>query len=102
MNFWGRAAIVFLLLALTRVELPARLWTTVTGQTFEAEFMRVEGANGIFQVREKEYPYPLNRLSVADRLFIGKTVNQQSAATAAPCASRTSDCRMGRTRSLPT
>lgn len=79
-----RVALVFLLLMVTRVELPARLWTTVTGQTFEAEFIRVEGTNGIFQVKEKEYPYPLNRLSVADRLLIGKTVNQPSAATASP------------------
>jgi len=86
MHFRARATIVLLLLLLTRVELPARPWTTVTGQTFEAEFIRVEGANGIFQVKEKEYPYPLNRLSVADRLFIGKTVNQQSAPTAPPPA----------------
>jgi hypothetical protein len=35
-------------------------------------------------VKEKEYPYPLNRLSVADRLLIGKTVNQHSRATATP------------------
>ena len=59
MHFLARATIVLLLLLLTRVELPARPWTTVTGQTFEAEFIRVEGANGIFQVKEKEYPLSL-------------------------------------------
>jgi hypothetical protein len=54
----------------------ARTWTTVTGQHFDAEFVRQEGANGIFNVKGKDYPYPLNQLSVADRLFIGRAVNQ--------------------------
>lgn len=76
-------AMTALLLTLPN-ELSARVWTTVTGQTFEAEFVRVEGANGIFIVKEKEYPYPLNRLSVADRLLIGKTLNQQSSPVATP------------------
>ena len=74
--------LAFFFLALTCAEAPARLWKTVTDQSFEAEFVRVEGANGIFLVREKEYPYPLNHLSAADRLFIGKTVNQAGAAAA--------------------
>ncbi len=76
-------AMMALLLALPN-ELSARVWTTVTGQSFEAEFVRVEGANGIFIVKGKEYPYPLNRLSVADRLLIGKTLNQQSSSIATP------------------
>ncbi len=81
-----RLLFILLLLTLTCVEAPARLWKTVTGQTFEAEFIRRDGGNGIFSVKEKEYPYPLNRLSVADRLFIGRTVNQQTpqAASATP------------------
>ena len=57
-----------------------RVWDTVTGQHFEAEFVRVEGGNGIFLVREKEYPYPLNRLSTADRLYIGRQPKQEAAA----------------------
>ncbi len=47
--------------------------------------MRVEGTNGIFQVKEKEYPYPLKRLSAPDRLFIGRILNHpEEAATPAP------------------
>ncbi len=56
----------------------ARQWVTITGQTFEAEFVRVEGENGIFRVKDREDPYPLARLSVADRLLIGRTVHAQS------------------------
>ena len=33
----------------------ARTWMTVTGQHFEPEFVRVEGANGIFIVKGKDY-----------------------------------------------
>ncbi len=45
----------------------ARQWMTITGQTFEAEFVRVEGENGIFRVKDREDPYPLARLSVTER-----------------------------------
>ncbi len=66
----------------------------MTGEHFEAEFVRVEGANGIFLAKEKKYPYPLNRLTAADRLLIGKSVNQQASApppssAAEPSASAT-------------
>lgn len=64
----------------------ARTWTTVTGQHFAAEFVRVEGANGIFSVKGKDYPYPLNQLSIPDRLFVGRSVNQQSKAGSPPPA----------------
>ena len=64
----------------------ARRWTTVTGQTFEAEFVRVDGDNAIFRVRDREDPYPVNRLSVPDRLFIGRTVQAQRGSGAAPDA----------------
>ena len=64
----------------------ARQWVTINGQTFEAEFVRVEGQNGIFRVEDREDPYPLTRLSVADRLFIGRTVHAQGAAPAAEAA----------------
>ena len=50
--------------------------------------MRVEGKNGIFHVKEKDYPYPLGRLSAADRLFIGRMLNRpEEAATPAPADS---------------
>lgn len=60
----------------------ARQWVTITGQTFEAELVRLEGENGIFRVKDREDPYPLARLSVSDRLFIGRTVHAQSNAGA--------------------
>ena len=60
----------------------ARQWMTITGQTFEAEFVRVEGENGLFRVKDREDPYPLARLSVADRLLIGRTVHSQGATAA--------------------
>ena len=63
---------------------PARTWTTITGEHFEAEFVRVEGPNGIFKVKEKDYPYPLNRLSVAERLLIGRSLNQPAQAVPSP------------------
>ncbi len=69
----------FFLLAFGCEMAPARVWRTVTGQSFEAEFVHVEGASGIFRVKEKNYPYPLNRLSIGDRLFIGRILNQQPA-----------------------
>ena len=75
-------ALVFLLFFFTCAEARARLWQTTTNQSFEAEFVRVEGANGIFIVKGKEYPYPLSYLSVADRLFIGRITNHQNPATA--------------------
>jgi len=52
----------------------ARTWTTPTGQHFDVEFVRQEGTDGIFNVKGKDYPYPLNQLSVADRLFVGRAV----------------------------
>ena len=76
-------------LALICCTADARLWTTTTGQTFEAEFVRVEGDKGIFRVRDREDPYPLNRLSAADRLFIGQTLRAQggsNTSTAAPAS----------------
>jgi hypothetical protein len=73
------AAIVFALLLLAGGNVWARRWTTVTDEKFEADFVRVEGPNGIFEVKGKEYPYPLNRLSIADRLFVGKIVNRTKA-----------------------
>jgi len=74
--------LVFCILAATA---KARTWTTITGEHFEAEFVRVEGTNGIFNAKEKEYPYPLNRLSVADRLLIGRSINHpEQAASPSP------------------
>jgi hypothetical protein len=83
---WKRGALISLLAASATVA-QARTWQTVTGQSFEAEFVRVDGANGIFRVKAKDYPYPLNRLTAADRLFIGRITNHEPAAAAVPVAS---------------
>lgn len=75
----GCGALIFLLAALLTTKAQARNWQTVTGQSFEADFVRVEGANGIFRVKGKDYAYPLNRLTPADRLVIEGAANQQPA-----------------------
>ena len=80
-------AIAALFFIFARSEAEARRWTTVNGQTFEAEFVRVDGDNAIFRVASgREDPYPLNRLSVPDRLLIGRTVNSQGSVAPAPLA----------------
>jgi len=76
-------ALVLVLCALAAAA-RARTWTTITGEHFEAEFMRVEGPNGIFNVKEKDYPYPLNRLSAADRLLIGRSLNHPAQSAPSP------------------
>jgi hypothetical protein len=70
----------------------ARRWTTTTGQTFEADFVRIEGANAVLTVNGKEYPYPIANLSVPDRLFVNRTAYSQSrpGAVSAPSAEPTS------------
>lgn len=70
----------------------ARRWTTTTGQTFEADFVRIEGANAVLTANGKEYPYPIANLSVPDRLFVNRTAYSQSrpAAVSAPSAEPTS------------
>ena len=42
-------------------------WTNVTGQTMEAEFVKMDGADVVFRKDGKEVPVPLTRLSVNDR-----------------------------------
>jgi hypothetical protein len=80
MKFFRIAPFLALLLGALASSASARPWTTVTGEHFEADFVRVEGSNGIFHVKEKDYPYPLNRLSVPDRLFIGRALNHPAEA----------------------
>ncbi|MEO8043498.1 MAG: hypothetical protein ABI674_01215 [Spartobacteria bacterium] len=81
MKFFRLAPVVVLLLCAIAPSALARSWTTVSGEHFEAEFVRVEGQNGIFHVKEKDYPYPLSRLSAPDRLFIGRILNHPEEAT---------------------
>src|SRR5438874_11439670 len=65
-------------------ELQARVWITVSGQTFEGDFVRQEGDNGIFKVKGQEYLFPISQLRVADRLFVGRLVYEQRKAPSAP------------------
>ncbi len=84
---WRLLAFAALISISSPSEAEARRWTTATGQAFEAEFVRVEGENAIFRVPSgREDPYPLNRLSVPDRLLIGRTVNTQGSVAPAPAA----------------
>jgi hypothetical protein len=68
-----------------------RRWTTTAGQAFEADFVRIEGANAVFTANGKEYRYPIGDLSVPDRLFVNRTAYSQSrsGAVVAPSAEPT-------------
>ncbi|MDF7807741.1 SHD1 domain-containing protein [Pontiellaceae bacterium B12219] len=49
----------------------SRIWTTVSGQTLEAEFMTAVGGNAILKsARKKQIKVPLKRLSKKDRRYI--------------------------------
>lgn len=52
--------------------------------------MRIEGDNAIFRVRDREDPYPMNRLIASDRLFIGRTVQAQGGGSTATATSASS------------
>src|SRR5439155_3585251 len=65
-------------------ELQARIWITLSGQTFEGDFVRQEGDNGIFKVNGREYRFPISQLRVADRLFVGRLVYEQNKAPSTP------------------
>ncbi len=65
----------------------SRVWTTSSGQTFPAEFLRMNGANAVFLLRGREYPYPLLGLSRADQQLICDATSSASAPAAATRAS---------------
>src|SRR6478672_443573 len=56
----------------------ARQWRTTAGQTFEAEFVSVEGDNAVLSANGKQYRFPISGLSVSDRLFVNKTAYSMS------------------------
>ena len=59
-----------------------RRWTTADGQSFDAQFLRVQGPNAVFLLRGREYPYPLLRLRPADQETIrGQTAAKPSGAS---------------------
>jgi hypothetical protein len=61
-----------------------RTWTNTTGQTFRAEFVRVDGANAIFTLEGgRVFASPLNTLSAGDRGFIAQASQARPAATPA-------------------
>src|SRR5438067_13402811 len=72
-------------------ELQARVWITVSGQTFEVDFVRQEGDNSILKVKGREYLFPISQLGLADRLFVGRLGYDQRKLPPAPAntASRT-------------
>lgn len=99
-------AAAFGLLLFVAGPLQARIWTDNLNRTWEGEFLRLETGNVIFQVAGKEYPFPLAKLSSADRAWVISTINrppptaQASAAPAqtAPAATPTGDVTFGGTK----
>ena len=79
------AGLVVLLLSVVS-SASARRWTTVTGQIFEADLARIEGATVVLTANGKEYRYPIANLSVPDRLFVNRTAYLQSRGAAAATA----------------
>ena len=66
-------ALVGTLLA-TSVPATARTWTNTLGRTFEAEFVRMDGANVIFMApNSRAFSTPLATLSVGDQRVVKKT-----------------------------
>ena len=73
-----------LFLAFTATSAHGRRWSTTTGQAFEGEFMRIDGANAVFTANGKEYQVPVATLSVPDRLFVNRAAYLQRRPEAAP------------------
>lgn len=61
-------AVAAILLAIPAVQ--ARTWTSSDGRTIEAELVRVEGDTVVLNMKGKEFPIPLSRLSEADQAFV--------------------------------
>lgn len=60
-------------LLLSSASLHARTWTSITGQTAEAELVKIEGANVVVRMADgRTSSFPIARLSAADQAFIQK------------------------------
>ena len=83
----GRALVVtfclFVLGCLAAHPLQARTWSNDANQSWEGEFLRMDGANAVFKVNDKESSYPIARMSAADKLAIFQ-MRQHAPAAASP------------------
>lgn len=71
---------IFLLLA-TFATLNARTWTSITGQSVEADFVKVQGENVVVRAPDgRTVSFPIARLSAADQAFL----KEQPGASPAP------------------
>ena len=76
---------LFLAVFLSFASLQARTWTSITGQTAEAELVKVDGENVVVKMADgRTSSFPIARLSVADRAFIKEQGGKVPAAEAKP------------------
>ncbi len=79
----GIAAVVALLGGIASAEV--RAWTNVHGRTFEAEFVRIDGANAIFAFETgRTFSTPLADLSAADRQNLSRVRSAPADVAPAP------------------
>lgn len=75
----------FILVLLSVSTLQARTWTSVTGQTAEAEFVKMEGENVVVRMADgRTSSIPIARLSAADQAFIKEHGGKMPATPPAP------------------
>lgn len=65
----------------------ARTWTSVTGQSVEADFVKVDGENVIVRSADgRTSPFPIARLNAADQAFIKEQTGAAPTPTSKPVA----------------
>jgi uncharacterized protein (TIGR03067 family) len=76
---------LFLAVFLSFASLHARTWTSITGQTAEAELVKVEGENVVVKMADgRTSSFPIARLSAADQAFIKEQGGKAPAAESKP------------------
>lgn len=78
-----KATLILVLLSVSTLQ--ARTWTSVTGQTAVAEFVKVEGENVFVRMADgRTSSFPIARLSTADQAFIKEHGGKMPATPPAP------------------
>lgn len=62
------------------IAVSARTWTNAEGREIEADYVSSDGEKVVLQVNGKEVPYPLAKLSEADREWVAKQREEGGAA----------------------
>lgn len=76
---------LFLAVFLSFASLQARTWTSITGQTAEAELVKVDGENVVVKMADgRTSSFPIARLSAADQAFIKEQGGKVPAAESKP------------------